>query len=206
MSAKLTRANMIKPAVFVACLIPLAMLIWRLLSDDLGPNPIEELTRQTGEWTLRLLLLTLTMTPLRHLVGRPWPLRFRRMLGLYVFFYACVHLLTYIWLDQFFWWEEIGRDIVKRPFITVGMTAFALLIPLAATSTQAMVRRLGRNWKRLHRLVYVVAVCGVVHFYWLVKADTREPLIYGLILLILLGARLVRTAMQRRRRSSPVAA
>ncbi len=199
MPSKSNSTVVAKPAVFVTCLLPLAWLIWNLVSDNLGPNPIEELTRQSGEWTLRFLLLTLALTPMRHALGQTWPLRFRRMLGLYAFFYACVHLLTYVWLDQFFWWEEIGRDIVKRPFITVGMTAFVLLVPLAVTSTQAMVRRLGRNWKRLHRLVYVAAVCGVVHFYWLVKADTREPLVYAVILAVLLSVRVARSTSQRRR-------
>ena len=181
----------IKPTVFTLCLLPLVWLTFALLTDRLGANPIESLTRDTGEWTLRFLLLTLTMTPLRRYAGWSWPLRIRRMLGLFAFFYVCVHLTTYLWLDQFFDWSEIWRDIVKRPFITAGMLGFLLLIPLAATSTNAMIRRMGRNWVRLHRLVYVIAVLGVLHFWWLVKADVRAPLVYALLLTLLLSMRLV---------------
>lgn len=181
----------IKPTVFTLCLLPLVWLTFALLTDRLGANPIESLTRDTGEWTLRFLLLTLTMTPLRRYAGWSWPLRIRRMLGLFAFFYVCVHLTTYLWLDQFFDWSEIWRDIVKRPFITAGMLGFILLIPLAATSTNAMIRRMGRNWVRLHRLVYVIAVLGVLHFWWLVKADVRAPLVYALLLTLLLSMRVV---------------
>ena len=139
-----------------------------------------------------MLLITLTVTPLRRLSGWNWLLRLRRMLGLYAFFYACLHFTTYIWLDQFFDLASIGKDVVKRPFITVGFTAFVLLIPLAATSTNAMVKRLGaRRWQLLHRLIYAIGICGVVHFWWLVKKDIREPLIFGALLAVLLGARLV---------------
>ncbi|MCK9517309.1 MAG: protein-methionine-sulfoxide reductase heme-binding subunit MsrQ [Thiohalobacteraceae bacterium] len=176
----------LKPAAFVLCLLPLAWLGFALLTDRLGANPIEALTRDTGEWTLRLLLITLCMTPLRRFMGWRWPLRLRRMLGLFAFFYACVHLSTYVWLDQFFAWGEIWRDIVKRPFITVGMLAFVLLVPLAATSNRFMLKRLGRNWVRLHRLAYVIPALGVVHFWWLVKADVRTPLIYALLFLLLM--------------------
>ncbi len=176
----------IKPAIFVACLLPLTWLIFALLTDRLGANPIEVLTRDSGEWALRLLLITLCMTPLRKLSGWQWPIRVRRMLGLFAFFYVVMHLTTYVWLDQFFDWGEIVRDIIKRPFITVGMLAFVLLIPLAVTSTQAMQRRLGRNWARLHQLVYVIPGLGVLHYWWLVKADVREPLLYALLFLILL--------------------
>lgn len=179
----------IKPTVFILCLLPLVWLIFALLTDRLGANPIEALTRGTGDWTLRLLLITLCMTPLRRFAGWGWPLRIRRMLGLYAFFYVCVHLTTYLWLDQFFDWGEIWHDIVKRPFITAGMVAFVLLVPLAATSTNAMIRRLGRNWSKLHRFVYVIAVLGVLHFWWLVKADVREPFVYALLLTVLLGMR-----------------
>ena len=176
----------IKPTVFVLCLLPLAWLVFALLSDRLGANPIEALTRETGEWTLRFLLITLCMTPLRKAKGWRWPIRIRRMLGLFAFFYGCMHLTTYLWLDQFFDWGEIGRDILKRPFITVGMLAFVLLVPLAVTSTNAMMRRLGRNWARLHQLVYVIPALGVLHFWWLVKADVREPLVYALLFLALM--------------------
>lgn len=176
----------VKPLVFALCLAPLLWLVFALLTDRLGANPIEALTRDTGEWTLRLLLITLCMTPLRRFTGWSWPLRVRRMLGLFAFFYACVHLSTYVWLDQFFDWGEIGRDILERPFITVGMLAFALLIPLAATSNRFMIRRLGRNWSRLHQLVYLIPALAVLHFWWLVKADVREPLVYALLFLLLM--------------------
>lgn len=179
----------IKPVVFTLCLLPLGWLVFALLTDRLGANPIEELTRDSGEWTLRLLLITLCMTPLRRASGWSWPLRVRRMLGLFAFFYASIHLTTYLWLDQFFDWGEILRDIIKRPFITVGMTAFVLLLPLAVTSTNAMMKRLGRNWTRLHQLVYVIPALGVLHFWWLVKADVREPLVYAGLLVLLLALR-----------------
>ena len=166
-----------KPVVFVLCLLPLALLLWQGFTDSLGANPIDEIADRTGEWTLRLLLITLLMTPLRRWSGWSWPLRIRRMLGLYAFFYACLHLLSYLWLDQFFDWGEIWLDILERSFITLGMLAFLLLVPLALSSNNYMVRKLRRNWKRLHRLAYVVPALAVVHFWWLVKADVLEPLI-----------------------------
>lgn len=174
--------KLVKPFIFVLCLLPLFLLFRSFYLDELGANPIEVLTRSSGEWTLRFLLITLAMTPLRGITGAAWPLRFRRMLGLYAFFYVCVHLLTYIWLDHFFDWGEVIRDIIKRPYITFGMLAFVLLIPLAITSTKKMMKRLGRRWKSLHKLVYVIAVLGSLHFLLLVKADLREPLIYAFIL------------------------
>ncbi len=180
----------LKPLFWLACLAPLGLLAFRFINDNLGANPFEMLTRETGEWTLRFLLLTLLMSPLRGLLGQGWPLAYRRMLGLYSFFYASVHLLTYIWFDQFFDWEEILLDIIKRPFITLGMLAFFLLLPLVLTSTKNMMCRLGRNWKKLHRLVYLIAILGVLHFLLLVKADLLEPIIYAGILLLLLGYRL----------------
>ncbi|MDV3237870.1 MAG: sulfoxide reductase heme-binding subunit YedZ [Gammaproteobacteria bacterium] len=176
----------LKRVVFVLCLLPLAWLTFALFTDRLGANPIEALTRDTGEWALRLLLITLCMTPLRRFMGWSWPLRIRRMLGLFAFFYACIHLTTYLWLDQFFDWSGIWGDILKRPFITVGMLSFALLLPLAVTSNRFMIRRLGRNWARLHRLVYIIPALVVLHFWWLVKADVREPLIYALLFLFLM--------------------
>ena len=178
-----------KPVVFIVCLIPLILLLWNGANDQLGANPIETITRRTGDWALRFLLLTLTITPLRILFNWKKPIRFRRMLGLYTFFYAMLHFLTYLVLDQFFDVSEIVKDIIKRPYVTVGFTAFVLTIPLAATSTNAMMKRLGRRWKQLHKLVYVVAVCGILHFLWLVKADILEPLVYALVLLILLAVR-----------------
>lgn len=178
-------------SLFLACLIPLARLLWLGFDDGLGANPIEFITRSSGTWTLTFLLVTLAITPLRHLSGWQWPLRLRRMLGLFAFFYACLHFTTYFWLDQFFDLAAIYQDIFKRPFITIGFTSFLLLIPLAATSTQAMMRRLGgRNWQRLHRLVYLVAAGGVVHYWWLVKKDVTQPAIYAAVLALLLGCRL----------------
>lgn len=181
----------IKVALFLACLLPTVLLAWGVYQDRLGPNPIEVVTRGTGEWTLRLLLITLTVTPLCRSSGWKWLMRMRRMLGLFAFYYALLHLGSYLWLDQFFDWGAIGRDILKRPFITVGVAAFMLLVPLAATSNQAMVRRLGgRRWLRLHRSVYLIAILAVTHFWWLVKRDITEPVVYASILAVLLGMRL----------------
>ena len=182
----------IKAAVFAACLIPFARLGLRAWQYQLGANPIEYITRATGWWTLTLLMITLAVTPARKLLSQPWLLRLRRMLGLFAFFYASLHFTTYIWLDQFFDLNDIAKDVVKRPFITVGFTAFGLLIPLAATSTNAMVKRLGaKRWQWLHRAVYAIAVLGVTHFLWLVKKDIREPLVFIAILACLLGFRLL---------------
>ncbi|MDO9189839.1 MAG: protein-methionine-sulfoxide reductase heme-binding subunit MsrQ, partial [Sulfurimicrobium sp.] len=181
----------LKISLFLACLLPLARLLWLSFNGGLGANPIEFITRSTGTWTLSFLLITLAITPLRRLSGWQWPIRVRRMLGLFAFFYACLHFTTYVWLDQFFDPTSIYQDIFKRPFITIGFASFLLLIPLAATSTQAMMRRLGgRNWHRLHRLVYLVAIGGVVHYWWLVKKDVTEPAIYAAVLALLLGYRL----------------
>lgn len=180
----------LKAVVFVACLSPLARLVFLGLTHGLGANPIEFITRSTGTWTLTFLLITLSVTPLRRLTDWLWLMRLRRMFGLYVFFFACLHFTTYIWLDQFFDLAEIGKDVLKRPFITMGFTCFLLLIPLAATSTDNMVKRLGgKRWLQLHRFVYFIAVGGVVHFWWLVKKDVTQPLIYGLVLTVLLLAR-----------------
>jgi len=193
----LTRLQFSKLVLFVVCLVPAGVLGWNFYHDQLGANPFEALTRESGEWTLRFLLLTLLMTPLRGILHRPWPLQLRRMLGLYSFFYACLHLLTYLWFDQFFNWQEIANDILKRPFITVGITAWILLLPLAVTSTNGMMRRLGRRWKRLHRSIYLIAILGVLHFVWLVKADLREPLIYAGLLVVLLGYRIAKWRQKR---------
>jgi sulfoxide reductase heme-binding subunit YedZ len=182
----------LKALVFVLALVPLARLVVALLffPDWLGANPAEFITRAAGDWTLRFLLATLAVTPLRLVTGWNWLLRLRRMLGLFAFFYGVVHLSSYVAFDHLFIVAEIARDIVKRPFITVGFTALALMIPLAATSTNAMVRRLGaRRWFALHRLVYVIAPLGVLHFWWMVKRDVTEPALYGLILALLLGYR-----------------
>ena len=176
--------------VFGVCLLPLVRLIVLAVNGGLGANPIEFITRSTGTWTLVGLLVTLSVTPLRRLSGRAGLIRYRRMLGVFSFFYACLHFTTYVWLDQFFDLAAIARDIVKRPFITIGFSAFVLLIPLAATSTHAMMRRLGRRWQQLHRLVYLIAALGVIHYLWLVKKDMTEPLIYGGVLMVLLAVRL----------------
>lgn len=176
--------------LFTACLLPLLRLVVLGSRGGLGANPIEFITHSTGTWTLVGLMATLAITPLRRLTGWSRLLRYRRMLGLFSFFYASLHFLTYLWLDQFFDLAAIARDIVKRPFITVGFAAWVLLLPLAATSTQAMMRRLGRHWQQLHRLVYVVALLGVVHYLWLVKKDLTQPLIYGAVLATLLVLRL----------------
>jgi len=179
----------IKIALFIAALLPTAWLTWGLFNDQLGANPFEVLTRQTGLWTLRFLLLTLLIRPLAELTKKIWLLRLRRMVGLFSFYYACVHMLTYLWFDQFFDWHEIWVDIMKRPYITIGMLAFLLLIPLAVTSTRKMMRRLGKRWQQLHRMIYLIAPLGVVHFFMLVKADIREPLLYGFLLALLLSYR-----------------
>jgi len=176
--------------IFGACLLPLVRLIVLGGNGGLGANPIEFITHSTGTWTLTGLMVTLSVTPLRRLTGRAELVRYRRMLGLFTFFYACLHFITYIWLDQFFDPAAIAKDIVKRPFITVGFTAFMLLIPLAVTSTHAMMRRLGRRWQQLHRLIYLVAMLGVSHYAWLVKKDLTQPLIYGAVLAVLLVMRL----------------
>lgn len=180
-----------KPILFIVALVPLAFLIYRALNNDLGANPIETINRYTGDWVLRFLMITLAVTPLRRMTGWNGLLRYRRMLGLFAFFYVCLHFLSWAWLDQYFVLADIVKDVVKRPYITVGFVSFLMLIPLAVTSTNAMIRRLGaKRWQRLHRLVYLIGIGGVVHFLWLVKSDIREPLLYGAILALLLGFRL----------------
>ena len=182
----------LKGFVFVACLVPVARLVTLFLRDALGANPIEAITRSTGWWTLAFLAITLAVTPVRLLLGLPWLLRLRRMLGLFAFFHACVHFTIYLWLDQFFDVPGIVADIAKRPFVTVGFAAFVLLVPLAVTSTNAMVRTLGaRRWQRLHRLVYAIGALGVVHFWWLVKKDVTEPAAFAAVIGVLLAVRLV---------------
>jgi len=185
--------RLIKALVFSACLLPFVLLslaAFNLAGQSLGANPIEELLHQLGLWGLRFLLLTLAITPLRQLSGKTWLLQLRRMLGLFSFFYILLHFLSYAILDQGLSYIAIIEDIIERPYITLGMTALLMLIPLAITSTNGWMRRLGRRWKKLHRLVYVIAVLGVWHFFWQVKLDTREPLIYAGILSVLLGYRL----------------
>jgi len=180
-----------KPVVFLLCLLPLAALGWRAVHGELTANPIEFITHATGDWTLRFLIITLCVTPFRKILHLPELIRFRRMLGLFAFFYACLHFTTYIWLDKFFDLSEMWKDIAKRKYITVGFTAFLLLIPLAVTSTSASIRRLGgKRWQRLHRLIYFSAALGVIHYYWLVKSAVIRPLTYGAIVAILLLWRL----------------
>jgi sulfoxide reductase heme-binding subunit YedZ len=180
-----------KPVVFLLCLLPLAALGLRALHGELTANPIEFITHATGDWTLRFLVITLCITPFRKILHLPELIRFRRMLGLFAFFYACLHFTTYIWLDKFFDLSEMWKDIAKRKYITVGFTAFLLLIPLAVTSTSASIRRLGgKRWQRLHRLIYFSAALGVIHYYWLVKSAVIRPLTYGAIVAILLLWRL----------------
>ena len=191
--------RILKVLVFLACLGPAGYLLWAALTYGLGynpvlgANPIEAITRDLGDWALRFLLVTLAITPLAKITKRAEWARFRRMLGLYAFTYAILHVTSYVVLDQFFAWGEIWADILKRRYITVGMIVIVLLLPLAVTSTQGWVRRLGfRRWKRLHWLVYPAAMGGVLHFFWMVKADIREPLIYAGVLAVLLGWRVMK--------------
>lgn len=180
----------IKAMVFLLCAVPLLRLIWLGFQDNLTANPIEFLERSTGFWAMVILLATLTLTPIRLLTGRAWPLQLRRMLGLWMFFYACCHIIVYLWLDFAFLWTDIIKDITKHPRILVGFAAFLLTVPLAITSNQCMVKRLGRRWKTLHKSVYLIAVLIVLHFWWIVKIDIREPMLYALILTALLGIRI----------------
>jgi sulfoxide reductase heme-binding subunit YedZ len=180
----------IKKIVFLICLIPLLRLVWLGVQDNLTANPIEFIERSTGYWTLLILLVTLSLTPLRLLTQVAWPIQLRRLLGLFMFFYVCLHMTTYLFLDYSFDWRDIQKDIIKHPYVLVGLTAFILSIPLALTSTNRMMRLLGKRWKSLHQVVYLIAILGVVHFWWLVKKDIREPLLFAVILILLLGCRL----------------
>jgi sulfoxide reductase heme-binding subunit YedZ len=187
-----------KPVIFLACLLPLTRLVWLGFHSGLGANPIEFITHSTGDWTLTFLLVTLFITPLRRLTRLYWLIRFRRLLGLFAFFYGFLHLMTYVWLDKFFDVHEMLHDIAKRKFITAGMTAFTLMIPLALTSSQWAIRKLGKRWQTLHRLVYFSAAAGVIHYIWLVKADLKKPLEYAAVLGMLLVYRVVAWAVTRR--------
>ena len=204
----------LKPVVFLASLWPLVYLVWAALTGNLSANPLEDLTHETGVWTLRFLCITLAITPLRKLTGWNTFIRFRRMAGLYAFFYGTLHLLTYVIADRFAGLDfpdgmlalstvrnlakSVGQDIYKRPFITIGFSAWLSMAPLAATSTAGMIRRLGgKRWNRLHRLVYLAATLGVLHYWWLVKADVRRPLTYGAVVGILLAARVYWARMRR---------
>src|SRR5271155_2786865 len=188
-----------KIAIFLAALIPLERLLWKAFHDGLGANPIEVITHSTGDWTLILILTTLSITPLRQITRQYWLIGVRRMIGLFAFFYGTLHFLTYIWLDKFFDLHEVSKDVVKRPFITIGFSAFVLMIPLALTSTAWSIRRLGgKNWQRLHRLIYFTAILGVAHYAWLVKADHRNPIEYGVVLGILLLFRVLAWVSEKR--------
>jgi sulfoxide reductase heme-binding subunit YedZ len=195
-----------KPVIFLACLAPLASLAWRAFHAELGANPIEAITHSTGTCTLVFLLITLSVTPLRKLTRQYWLINLRRMFGLFSFFYGCLHLTTYVWLDKFFDVHEMLADIAKRRFITAGLAGFVLMIPLAVTSTKGWIRRLGgKRWQALHRLIYLSAAAGVVHYIWLVKADLRSPLRYAFVLLVLLTYRIVASIAARTKAGAGVA-
>ncbi len=193
-----------KVVLFPLCLVPTAVLAWRVVHHDATANPIEFVEHWLGDWTLRLLLVTLAITPLRNFLHLPQLVRFRRMLELFAFFYGCLHFLAWVVLDHFFAWREMWADVLKRRYITVGFTALMLLVPLAVTSTNGWMRRLGgKRWQKLHRLIYVAAVLGVVHYWWLVKSDIHLPLEYAVVLALLFGARI---ALRLRHTPAPVAA
>jgi sulfoxide reductase heme-binding subunit YedZ len=195
-----------KPVTFLACLAPLANLAWRGFHAELGANPIEAITHSTGTCTLVFLLITLSVTPLRKLTRQYWLINLRRMFGLFAFFYGCLHLTTYVWLDKFFDVHEMLADIAKRRFITAGLAGFVLMIPLALTSTKGWIRRLGgKRWQALHRLIYLSAAAGVIHYIWLVKADLRSPLRYAFVLLVLLGYRIAASITSRTKAGAGVA-
>lgn len=179
----------LKAGAHALALWPLGVLVLGIANDTLGADPVARITHDTGTWALRLLLLGLALTPLRRLGGQAWPIRFRRLVGLYAFFYACLHLATWLVLDLGGYWTQVFDDLTKRPYITLGFSAWLLLVPLALTSTRGWMRRLGRRWGQLHKLVYAAAVLAVLHYLWLVKADLREPLVYAATLALLLGLR-----------------
>ena len=190
--------KILKSIVFLAALIPLADLVYGFFTDNLGANPIEKILHQTGYWALTILMITLAISPVRKITGWNRIINFRRMLGLFAFFYACLHFTVYLVLDRQLYWSEIVEDLSKRPYITVGFTALVLLIPLAVTSTKGWIRKLGRTWAKLHRLIYLIAIAGVVHFWWQVKKDISEPLIFALILTALLLFRLAMLVKKKR--------
>ncbi len=180
----------LKAFLFLLALLPLARLFWLGFNDNLTANPIEFIERSTGTWALICLLVALALTPVRLVSGISWPIQLRRMAGLFMFFYACLHFATYLWLDHWFDWNEISKHIIEHPYVLVGFSAFVLSIPLALTSNNAMMRFLGARWKRLHYSAYLIAILGVLHFWWLVKKDIREPLFYAIVLATLLGIRI----------------
>lgn len=184
------KSALLKPFVFILCLVPLLNLVWSGFNQGLGVNPAETIIRSLGDWALYFLLFTLSVTPLRKTLGLNVLIRIRRMLGLFVFFYVCLHLTAYIWFDQFFDWDEIVKDIIKRPFITLGFATFILLIPLVFTSTNKMMKRLKKRWKTLHQLIYPISIMATVHYFWMTRADFRQPVLIATILAALLGYRL----------------
>ncbi len=192
-------SRVIKPLVFFLLLIPALYLGWGMYQETLGANPLEAIIRGLGDWGLRILLLTLAISPLRRLTGWGQLLRLRRMIGLFSYFYIVLHLFAYLWFDQFFDWTEIWFDILERPFITIGMVAVALLTPLAITSTKGWIRRMGKNWKRLHLLIYPISIFAIIHFFWMVKLDISEPTLYAAILTILLSERVFNTLWGKRK-------
>ena len=201
------RTTVLKPLVFAAALAPLGLLVWEGFNDELGANPIEEVELRTGRWALRFIIITLAVTPLRRFTGWNELIKYRRMLGLFAFFYATLHLFTFVGLDMFFDVEDIVEDIVKHPYITIGMATWLLLLPLAITSTKGWVRRLGgKRWNKLHRLIYVAAITGTIHYLWAVKKDTFLPLVYLTIIASLLAWRLWVWLAKRRARVASDAA
>jgi sulfoxide reductase heme-binding subunit YedZ len=193
----------LKPPIFLVCLAPLAHLVWMGFHDELGANPVEYITHSTGTWTLTGLCVALAMTPLRRILKQNWLIRLRRMFGLFAFFYVSLHFTTWVWLYSGFDIHAMIADVYKRPFITAGFTAFVLLTPLAATSTSGMIRRLGgRRWQMLHRLIYISAIAGVIHYYWLVKSDETVPLRFAVVVAVLLGYRAIHYGLQRRQQAA----
>lgn len=204
-SLNATQVKRLKALLFIAATLPFLRLVVYTINDWLGANPVEFITRNTGDWTLYFLCITLAVTPLRRLTGWNWLVRLRRMVGLFAFFYASLHFMTFLWFDHFFDVAEMLKDVVKRPFITVGFSAFVLLIPLAVTSTNAMIKRLGgRRWQMLHRLIYLIAPLGILHFWWMKagKNDFEQPIVFGLIVAALLLARVYWRFAQRPATSS----
>jgi len=190
--------RVVKPALFISALMPLTWLVYGAFTDQLSANPLDDITDETGTWTLRFIVITLSITPLRRITGWNQLLQLRRMFGLFAFFYGSLHFFTYLYFDKFFEWNEILADIPKRPFILAGFTAFSLMIPLAATSTDRITKWMGgKRWQLLHRLIYITAIAGVIHYLWLVKADTQRPLTYGAIVAVLLLYRVWEWASKR---------
>ncbi len=193
-----------KILLFVVCLAPVFWACWRAWNQDLTANPIEYITHFTGDWTIRFIVFALAITPLRKLLNQPQLIRYRRMIGLFAFFYGFLHFMTWLWLDKFFDVNEMVKDVVKRPFITAGFTAFILMVPLAVTSTAGWIRRMGgKRWNAMHKLIYVTAIAGVIHYYWLVKSDIRLPLLYGSLVALELLYRFAAWLMNRRK-AAPV--